>query len=146
MPRPLLHQHNLKQQKHLPLHPWRAAPALAGILTVLFAGLDIKICLGGRMHYLMYALVPAMQPRMLMTLDEEGKPLPVSVRVGAAVDVVAQAGRPKTVTGFQTHTTPVLLSAGERAELGTTKYLPLTSVLEGVVVLKPNPDWVEEAE
>ncbi|KAL6768177.1 RPN1 [Auxenochlorella protothecoides x Auxenochlorella symbiontica] len=132
-----------------PYHADRAllsAPALAGILTVLFAGLDMKACLGGRQHYLLYALVPALHPRMLMTLDEEGKQLSVPVRVGAAVDVVAAAGRPKTVTGFQTHTTPVLLSAGERAELGTTKYLPLTSVLEGVVVLRPNPDWVEEAE
>ena len=35
-----------------------------------------------------------------------------------------QAGRPKTITGFQTHTTPVLLSVGERAELGTEKYIP----------------------
>lgn len=56
------------------------------------------------------------------------------------------AGRPKTITGFQTHTTPVLLSAGERAELGTEKYLPLNTVLEGVVILKPNPDYVEKKE
>jgi len=43
--------------------------------------------------------------------------LQVQVRVGQAVDVVAQAGRPRTITGFQTHTTPVLLAYGERAEL-----------------------------
>ena len=36
--------------------------------------------------------------------------MPVSVRVGQAVDVVGQAGRPKTITGFATHTTPVLLA------------------------------------
>ena len=36
-----------------------------------------------------------------------------------AVDVVGQAGKPKTITGFQTHTTPVLLAYGERAELAT---------------------------
>lgn len=41
----------------------------------------------------------------------------MTVRVGQAVDVVAQAGKPKTITGFQTHTTPVLLAYGERAEL-----------------------------
>lgn len=34
--------------------------------------------------------VAAMQPRMLMTLDEEMKPLPVTVRVGQSVDVVGQ--------------------------------------------------------
>ena len=79
---------------------------------------------------------------MLVTLDEELKPLPVSVRVGQAVDTVGQAGRPKQITGFQTHTTPVLLAAGERAELATDEYLPLTSTLEGVVILRPNPDHV----
>ncbi|RWW62490.1 hypothetical protein BHE74_00030377 [Ensete ventricosum] len=30
--------------------------------------------------------------------------------------------RPKTITGFQTHSTPVLLAAGDRAELATDKY------------------------
>ena len=48
--------------------------------------------------------------------------------------------------GFQTHTTPVLLAVGERAELGTEKYLPLSGVLEGVVILRPNPDYVEAHE
>ena len=62
------------------------------------------------------------QPRMLMTVDEHNKPISVPVRVGQAVDVVGQAGRPKTITGFQTHTTPVLLAAGDRAELATEKY------------------------
>uniref|UniRef100_A0A1I7W6A6 RPN1_C domain-containing protein n=1 Tax=Heterorhabditis bacteriophora TaxID=37862 RepID=A0A1I7W6A6_HETBA len=47
----------------------------------------------------------------------------VTVRVGQAVDVVAQAGKPKTITGFQTHTTPVLLAYGERAELTNDEYL-----------------------
>ena len=35
-----------------------------------------------------------MQPRMLVTFDENLSPLPVSVRVGQAVDVVGQAGKP----------------------------------------------------
>lgn len=61
---------------------------------------------------------------MLITLDENLKPLPVPVRVGQAVDVVGQAGRPKTITGFQTHTTPVILATGDRAELATDKYVP----------------------
>lgn len=59
----------------------------------------------------------------MLTVDEELKPLSVPVRVGQAVDVVGQAGRPKTITGFQTHSTPVLLAAGERAELATDKYI-----------------------
>ena len=47
----------------------------------------------------LYYLAPAMRPRMLMTLDPEGALLPTPVRVGQAVDVVAQAGRPKAITG-----------------------------------------------
>lgn len=68
---------------------------------------------------MLYFLTPAIQPRMLVTFDESLSPLPVTVRVGQAVDVVGQAGKPKTITGFQTHTTPVLLAYGERAELAT---------------------------
>ena len=45
--------------------------------------------------------------------------------------------------GFQTHTTPVLLNAGERAELATEQYIPLSPLLEGFVILRPNPDYVE---
>ncbi|PKA58629.1 26S proteasome non-ATPase regulatory subunit 2 1A [Apostasia shenzhenica] len=95
--------------------------ALAGIVTVLHACLDMKSVILGKYHYMLYILSLAMHPRMLMTVDENLKPLSVTVRVGQAVDVVGQAGRPKTITGFQTHSTPVLLAAGERAELATEK-------------------------
>ena len=36
----------------------------------------------GKSHYLLFCLTTAMQPRMLVTFDEDLKPLPVSVRVG----------------------------------------------------------------
>jgi len=66
----------------------------------------------------------------MLTVDQSLKPISVPVRVGQAVDVVGQAGRPKTITGFQTHSTPVLLAAGERAELATEKYVvPLIPLL-----------------
>lgn len=58
-----------------------------------------------------------------------------------AVDVVGQAGKPKTITGFQTHTTPVLLAHGERAELATEEFLPVTPILEGFVILRKNPNY-----
>ena len=81
-----------------------------------------------------------------MTVDEDDKMLTVPVRVGQAVDVVAQAGRPKTITGFQTHTTPVLLAVGDRAELATEKYISLSPILEGLVILKKNPEYIESVE
>lgn len=105
-----------------------------------------------------------MQPRMLVTFDPDLNPLAVPVRVGVvsvlyqlssikylisfffspikAVDVVGQAGKPKTITGFQTHTTPVLLAMGERAELATEEYIALTPIMEGFVILKKNPNYV----
>ncbi|KAM7276676.1 hypothetical protein ACFE04_018542 [Oxalis oulophora] len=119
--------------------------ALAGLVTMLHVCLDLKAIIMGKYHYALYFLVLAMQPRMLLTVDENLKPLSVPVRVGQAVDVVGQAGRPKTITGFQTHSTPVLLSAGDRAELATEKYIPLSPILEGFVILKENPDYREES-
>jgi 26S proteasome regulatory subunit N1 len=76
-----------------------AGSALAGILAVLHACLEMKSTIASKYHTILFCLAPAMKPRMLMTLDEEGKMLPVPVRVGQAVDVVAQAGRPKSITG-----------------------------------------------
>ncbi|XP_055338382.1 26S proteasome non-ATPase regulatory subunit 2-like [Paramacrobiotus metropolitanus] len=110
--------------------------ALAGLLVVLTACLDVKSTILGKHHYLLYYLVPAIQSRMLVCFDEDLKPVTTTVRVGTAVDIVGQAGRPKAITGFQTHTTPVLMNYGERAELATDDYVPLTSVLEGFVVLR----------
>lgn len=108
--------------------------SVAALFSVCYAFLDANnSVLNNRQHYLLYNLVLAMQPRLLITLIEDEtdpnklKQVNVTVRVGQAVDVVAQAGKPKTITGFQTHTTPVLLAYGERAELANDecKYLCL---------------------
>ncbi|EAQ88038.1 hypothetical protein CHGG_04657 [Chaetomium globosum CBS 148.51] len=113
----------------------------AGLLTVLVAMIDSKQFITSNSHYLLYFLVTAMHPRFLVTLDENLKPLTVNVRVGQAVDVVGQAGRPKTITGWQTQSTPVLLAYGERAELEDEEYISLNSTLEGLVILRKNPEW-----
>ncbi|KAI1826515.1 armadillo-type protein [Xylaria intraflava] len=113
----------------------------AGLLAVLFAMIDAKQFITSNAHYLLYFLVTAMHPRFLVTLDENLKPLTVNVRIGQAVDVVGQAGRPKTITGWQTQSTPVLLSYGERAELEDEQYISLSGTLEGLVILRKNPDW-----
>jgi hypothetical protein len=91
--------------------------------------------------------------RFLITFDEEGNLLPATVRVGQvrldalssallelsadfpppeqAVDVVGQAGKPRTISGFQTHQTPVRLGQTERAELATEEFMSYSHVLEG---------------
>lgn len=114
--------------------------ATAGLLTLFHAAFDAKKTILADRHYLLYLLSISIRPRMLITVDEEGEAVPVSVRVGQAVDTVGQAGNPRTITGFQTHTTPVLIAAKERAELANDEYIPFTNVLEGFVVVKKNPD------
>jgi 26S proteasome regulatory subunit N1 len=114
--------------------------ALGGILVLLHAALDVEKLLLGTYAHLFFAIVTAMRPRMLITYDADGKVLNVPVRVGQAVDTVAQVGKPKTITGFQTHTTPVLLAHNERCELATDEYIAVASVLEQMVILLPNPD------
>lgn len=128
-----------------PIHSDRMLvnPVALGSLIVLFhACLDLKSTILANAHYMLFYLVPAIFPRMLVTLSAEDlSPLPVLVRVGQAVDTVGMAGKPRAITGFQTHTTPVLLAYGERAELATEEYLAESSVLEGFVLLRKNPNY-----
>lgn len=118
--------------------------SLAGLLTVAVSMLDPKAFILEDQHSLLYYLTPSIYPRSLITVDEDLEPIKVNVRVGQAIDVVGQAGKPKTITGWVTHSTPVLLGYGEKAELEDDKYLSLASALEGVVILRKNPDYVEE--
>lgn len=101
--------------------------------------MDINATLHKKWHFLLYNFAIAMNPRFMTTVDASGTHIPVEVRVGQAVETVGQAGRPKTITGFQTHTTPVLLGVKDRAELADDTYVAMTNVFEWVVVLKPNP-------
>eukprot|EP00173_Palmaria_palmata_P004062 Plantae.Rhodophyta-Palmaria_palmata.ctg4779.p1 GENE.Plantae.Rhodophyta-Palmaria_palmata.ctg4779~~Plantae.Rhodophyta-Palmaria_palmata.ctg4779.p1 ORF type:complete len:288 (+),score=55.28 Plantae.Rhodophyta-Palmaria_palmata.ctg4779:375-1238(+) len=119
--------------------------SISGLLTVLFCMLDAKGSILGKSHYLLYFLSLSVRPRMVFTVDENMEFLSTTVRVGKAVDTVGAAGRARTITGTTTHATPVLLSAGDRCELATDEYLTVASSMEGVVVLKKNPDWVPDA-
>ncbi|ANQ06529.1 Proteasome 26S regulatory subunit [Plasmodium coatneyi] len=131
-----------------PLHSNRSIinhVALGSLLVTIHACLQLKTTILGKYHYLLYHLVPCIYPRMLVTVNEDLEPLPISVRVGQAVDVVGQAGKPKTITGFQTHVTPVLLLHTDRAEIATEEYIPVNDTLEGIVILKKDPNYVPPA-
>lgn len=115
---------------------------MAGILTVLHACMDMNKTILDKVHYILYYLTGSMNPRMLLTLEEETlENLPATVRVGKAVETVGQAGKPKSISGFQTHTTPVPIAVTERAELAGEEFLLTGSNLEGIVILKKNPDY-----
>jgi len=123
------------------------ARAMTGLLAVLHGALDIQHLLLDRLHYLLFSLATAMSPRYLVMVDEDMQHVEVSVRVGQAVETVGQAGRPKTISGFQEHTTPVLLGAKDRAEMATEQFVPVSNVLEGVVIVRAAPtDGAAEME
>ncbi|XP_969349.2 26S proteasome non-ATPase regulatory subunit 2 [Tribolium castaneum] len=110
--------------------------AMAGILIPLVCLLKPHSLILGRCHYLLYSLAAAMQPRWLLTLDDNLNSVSVTVRVGQAVDTVGKAGDPKTIAGIHTHTTPVLLCANERAEFANGEYESTAPALDGICVLK----------
>jgi len=114
--------------------------SVAGILTIMHACMDMKATILDKYHYILYFLAPSINPRYMSTVDTDLKPISVSVRVGQAVETVGQAGRPKTITGFQTHTTPVLLNYRDRSELANKEFVSVTSILEGVVILEKAPE------
>lgn len=60
----------------------------------------------------------------------------MSVRVGQSVDVVGKTSNPRSIVGGHVQTTPVLLGAGERAELVSDQYESLSNTLEGFVILR----------
>jgi len=120
--------------------------AVAGLLATLIAFTDAKSFVLDKYHWMLYYLVPSMYPRFMITLDEDLKNLPVTVRVGQAVEVVGQAGKPRAISGFQTHTSPVRLGTTERAELATEEYIPYAHVLEGCVILKKNPGYEDKMD
>lgn len=115
--------------------------ALGSLMVVCHAILHLKSTILSKSHYLLFHIVPAMRPRWLVTVDEELKEVKVPVRVGQAVDITGQAGRPKQITGFQTRTTPVLLNYMDRAELATEEYISCATIMEDFVVLKKNPNY-----
>eukprot|EP01147_Barroeca_monosierra_P010764 gene10764-2851_t len=96
--------------------------ATAGLLTTMLSMLHVKEVLLGDLHYMLYHLALAMHPRILSLFDENLKPLSLTVRVGQAVDVVGQAG------------------FGERAQLASDEYEPLTPMLEGFVICRKITD------
>jgi len=115
---------------------------LASLMTVAVGFLEPSFIM--EHHYLLFFLNSAARPRTLITVDEELNEIQVTVRVGKAVDVVGQAGNPKTITGWVTQTTPVLLGYGEKAELEeNSEYIALSKFLDGIVILKKNPDYIE---
>jgi 26S proteasome regulatory subunit N1 len=64
------------------------------------------------------------------------------------VDTVGQVGNPRTITGFQTHTTPITFQYNDRAEISEDEYIATAKnvILENFIILKKNPEFEKEKE
>lgn len=115
---------------------------MAGLFVIAHAMMNIEKFLVHENHYLLFYLALGLQPKYLFALDENLKNTEISIRVGQGIDTVGQVGKPRTITGFQTHTSPVLVNNDEKAELGTEEYITVGNViLEDLVVVQKNPDY-----
>lgn len=119
--------------------------SMAGLFIFANSMLDTKNILIDKFNYLVYSLVLSVYPKFLYLMNEKMMPLDILVRVGNAVDTVTQVGDKRQITGFQTHSSPVIIGLNEKSELVDDEYLLLNDCsLEGVVILKRNPNFVKE--
>eukprot|EP00768_Dysnectes_brevis_P002752 gnl/Dysnectes_brevis/2025_a2335_1736.p1 GENE.gnl/Dysnectes_brevis/2025_a2335_1736~~gnl/Dysnectes_brevis/2025_a2335_1736.p1 ORF type:complete len:1034 (-),score=319.11 gnl/Dysnectes_brevis/2025_a2335_1736:152-3253(-) len=122
----------------------RLAP-IAAIL--LFMAPTCRVISRPKSALLLLLVANAIRPRFCHSVDSAGRPLKAKVRVGNSVDTVGLAGQPPSrLTGFQSHTTPVLLSSNEAVELATDDFVCPTDVMEDVVVLFPKAEDEEDEE
>jgi len=87
---------------------------LSALLILVFAMLDCEEFLIKNHHFMFSFMGLAISPKSLFYLNDRLEESKVTVRVGTALDTVAQVGKPRKITGFQTHESPVLINDGER--------------------------------
>ena len=118
---------------------------MAGILITLFAFTETEGLMCGKHQYLVFSLALGMKPKLVMTVDENLKPKDVQLMIGQAVDIVGQTGNPRTISGFQTHTSPAVINTGERCELSNREdYISYSDVYEGIVIVKDKEERKEQ--
>ena len=118
--------------------------SIAGILITLFSFTETEALICDKHQFLLYSLALAMKPKFVMTVDENLKPKDVQLMVGQAVDIVGQTGNPRTISGFQIHTSPAIINSGERCEINGEDFVPYSDVMEGVVIVKEKERKKEE--
>ncbi len=114
--------------------------SFAGLIIAVLCFTEGENLICGKFQYLIYTLCLSMKPKMVMTLNEKLQMQPISVVVGQAVDTVGMTGNPKTISGFQVNTTPLLMNKGERCELNGDDYISEVSVLEDVIIVRENKE------
>ena len=118
--------------------------SLAGILITLFSFTETEALICDKHQFLLYSLALAMKPKLVMTVDENLKPKDVQLMIGQAIDIVGQTGNPRTISGFQIHTSPAVINTGERCEINGEDFKSYSDVMEGIVIVKEKERKKEE--
>ncbi|KAK2948905.1 putative 26S proteasome non-ATPase regulatory subunit 2 [Blattamonas nauphoetae] len=85
--------------------------------------------------FLFFLFTPAIHPRVVTTVTPDGTFVPVSLRLGQAVDFAGLPGNPNVVTGFQTMKSPCVLQAGQRVQFVDTDHTVVTDIVDDVMVV-----------
>ena len=118
---------------------------MSGILITLFAFTETEGLMCDKHQFLVFSLALGMKPKLVMTVDENLKPKDVQLMIGQAVDIVGQTGNPRTISGFQTHTSPAVINTGERCELSNREdYISYSDIYEGIVIVKDKEERKEK--
>jgi 26S proteasome regulatory subunit N1 len=108
--------------------------AFVGLMGFSFCFIERSFRIIDRFYFLVLLLSLGVRTKYVITLDSSGAIVKTGIRVGTPVDVSGVAGRPKRISGAQTHETPVILQPSEAAEI--TEQTPLTSLVEDIVVVE----------
>lgn len=112
--------------------------AVAGLLITLLSFTEGGSLLDGKYQFLLYSLSLAVRAKMVMSLNEKLELKPVSLAVGQAVDTVGVSGNPRTISGFQVNTTPLILNTGERCEQSNDDFILESPIIEDIIIVKEN--------
>ncbi|ESU35225.1 19S/PA700 proteasome regulatory particle subunit Rpn1p/S1, partial [Giardia duodenalis] len=80
-----------------------------------------------------FLIAGALRPKYLVTVDAANKEQSNPLKTGSYIDTVSLP-EPFRLTGYQTNTTPIILSHAERAVQSDENIVPMLSILEDVVV------------
>ncbi|KAJ7804559.1 hypothetical protein B0H14DRAFT_2612169 [Mycena olivaceomarginata] len=108
-------------------------PANAGFLPTLMASTDAKHCKCPQ--FSSSTNTTGMYLRFLITVNGELNNSTIAVHIGQALNVVGQAGKPRTISGFQMHQMPMWLALTKQAEIVTDRATPPASILQGPCIL-----------
>ena len=111
--------------------------SVGSFLIIAFACLDNRSILFGKLNHLINYLAPAIHPRMVLTLDEETlEPVTVCAQIGKPKDILDQVGEIKLISSYNSFNTPLIWNPDEKIQLVSKEYIPLTSIVENIVLMR----------